>query len=72
MNGQQARWCLYLTPFDFVIKHRTGKSNPADGPSRQYDILKDKTSNAELLAPIQERFTKVSTLKLADFVRGKS
>jgi hypothetical protein len=21
MNGRQARWCLYLTPFDFLIKH---------------------------------------------------
>jgi hypothetical protein len=49
-----------------------GKSNPANGPLRQYDILKDKTSNAELLAPIQECFAKVLTLKLADFVCGKS
>ena len=23
LNGRQARWCLFLTPFDFVIKHRS-------------------------------------------------
>jgi len=34
LNGRQARWCMYLAPFDFVIKHRSGITNPADAPSR--------------------------------------
>src|SRR5438045_9645728 len=37
INGRQARWLVYLTPYDFLIKHRPGTSNPADGPSRQPD-----------------------------------
>src|SRR5438045_8194527 len=35
INGRQARWFVYLTPYDFVIKHRPGTLNPADGPSRR-------------------------------------
>src|SRR5438045_3572327 len=37
INGRQARWLVYLTPYDFVIKHRPGTLNPADGPSRWPD-----------------------------------
>src|SRR5271155_1579727 len=37
INGRQARWLVYLTPYDFVIKHRPGILNPADGPSRRPD-----------------------------------
>ena len=37
INGRQARWLVYLTPYDFVIKHRPGLLNPANGPSRRPD-----------------------------------
>src|SRR5436189_2437025 len=37
INGRQARWLVYLTPYDFIIKHRPGILNPADGPSRRPD-----------------------------------
>ena len=37
INGRQARWLVYLTPYDFIIKHRPGLLNPADGPSRRPD-----------------------------------
>src|ERR1035437_10358129 len=37
INGRQARWQVYLTPYDFIIKHRPGLLNPANSPSRQPD-----------------------------------
>jgi len=37
LNGLQARWCIALAPYDFVIKHQPGKRNPADAPSRRPD-----------------------------------
>jgi hypothetical protein len=37
INSRQARWLVYLTPYDFVIRHRPGLLNPADGPSRRPD-----------------------------------
>jgi hypothetical protein len=39
INGRQARWLVYLTPYDVVIRHRPGLLNPADGPSRRPDYL---------------------------------
>jgi RNase H-like domain found in reverse transcriptase len=37
LNRRQARWAIKLSVFDFVIFHRRGKENPADGPSRRPD-----------------------------------
>ena len=37
INSRQARWLVYLTPYDFIIKHRLGLLNPANGPSRRPD-----------------------------------
>jgi hypothetical protein len=39
INGRQARWLIYLTPYDFIIRHRPGLLNPADGPSRRPDYM---------------------------------
>jgi transposase InsO family protein len=39
INGRQARWLVYLTPYDFIIRHRPGLQNPADGPSRRPDYM---------------------------------
>src|SRR6266536_5185694 len=38
INGRQARWLIYLTPYDFIIRHRPGSLNPADRPSRRPDF----------------------------------
>ena len=39
INGRQARWLVYLTPYDFIIHHRPGTQNPADAPSRRPDYF---------------------------------
>lgn len=72
MNGRQARWCLYLTPFNFIIKHRAGKTNPADGPSRIYEGPNDQTPKDELLAPIQQRIVNISCLTVSDLYACKT
>ena len=45
INGRQAKWLIYLTPYDFIIRHRPGLLNPADGPSRRPDYLAQKGLN---------------------------
>jgi RNase H-like domain found in reverse transcriptase/Reverse transcriptase (RNA-dependent DNA polymerase)/Integrase zinc binding domain/Chromo (CHRromatin Organisation MOdifier) domain len=39
LNGMQTRWAELLATYDFVITHRKGKENPADGPSRRPDYM---------------------------------
>jgi hypothetical protein len=39
INSRQARWLIYLTPYDFIIRHRPGSLNPANGLSRRPDFL---------------------------------
>src|SRR5580693_7965133 len=79
INGRQARWLVYLTPYDFIIKHRPGLLNPADGPSRrpdykaqgepslvQKDILASKLveSNPDLLETARLDLTKLYKLSV--------
>ncbi|VDC04888.1 unnamed protein product [Peniophora sp. CBMAI 1063] len=37
LNRCQARWALYLTRFDFILRHRPGHLNHADPLSRRAD-----------------------------------
>jgi hypothetical protein len=45
---------MFLTPFDFIIKHRPGKTNPADGLSR-IPNSEQAIVGEELTIPIQNR-----------------
>lgn len=55
LHGRQARWCMALSPFDFVIRHRAGKKNPADGPSRMMKAGSRDALDATLLNPLAAR-----------------
>ena len=61
INGRQARWCMTLLPFDFVIKHRAGKTNPADAPSRLFGKSED-AQDPSLLTSLQSRITTDSVM----------
>jgi hypothetical protein len=37
INSRQARWLVYLTLYDFVIRYQPGLLNPADSPSWRPD-----------------------------------
>src|SRR5437763_5929832 len=39
LTRRQARWSEMLSSYDVVIKHRPGKKNPADAPSRCPDYV---------------------------------
>ena len=60
LNGRQARWCYYLTPYDFVIKWRSGSTNPADAPSRRPDYM---TLNEKDDSPEDSSLGLLTTLK---------
>jgi transposase InsO family protein len=70
LNGRQARWCYYLTPYDFVIKWRSGSTNPADAPSRRPDymvpagdgVFEDPSS--ELLGTLGAKIARVQQMRV--------
>nr|OQO05599.1 hypothetical protein B0A51_18108 [Rachicladosporium sp. CCFEE 5018] len=55
LNGRQARWATFLASFDFAIEHRSGKSNPADAPSRRPDYAGESQAVPYLLPILQNK-----------------
>jgi len=52
LNRRQARWALYLSRFDFTLKHMAGsKMGKADGLSRRVDwkVSTDKDNENQVL-----------------------
>ena len=64
LNGRQARWCMYLAGFDFVIRHQPGKRNPADGPSRRSDYADEAPpDHMEWMPTIQNKMARAEHLQ---------
>ena len=57
LNWRQARWAMKLAAFDFNILYRSGKTNPADAPSRcpDYGDLGEVGDTMEKLLPTLQR-----------------
>jgi hypothetical protein len=56
LNERQTWWAVRLTAFDFVIMHRSDKTNPADAPSRCSDYVKATgESISRLLSTLQRK-----------------
>jgi hypothetical protein len=51
LNGRQARWAEDLAAYDFVIEHRPGRLNPADGPSRRPDYRSKDDPEMDYVLP---------------------
>ena len=62
LNRRQARWAMKLSMFDFTIAHRTGKSNPADAPSRRPDYEREKAALDKLLPTLQQKLANLGVL----------
>ena len=62
LNGRQARWAMKLAPYDFTISHRSGKSNPADAPSRRPDYEASRENLNNLLPTLQQKLAAVNAI----------
>ena len=74
LNGRQARWCYYLTPYDFVVKWRSGLTNPADAPSRRSAMVPvgdevQQDSSSELLATLEAKIARVQQIVVPSYLR---
>ena len=68
LTGRRARWAVELAAFDFEIKHRAGKYNPADGPSRRADYARETQAVNTLLPSLQRKLSLISSIS----VRGRN
>jgi len=64
LNQRQVRSYLVLTKYDFVLNHRAGNTNPADGPSRRPDYM------AEAQKPSQ-KYNEAFVQPMRDLLIGK-
>ena len=63
LNKRQARWAMKLAAYDFNIRHRPGKENPADAPSRRPDYVPEAGALDQLLPTLQSKLTAGATVE---------
>ena len=67
LNRRQARWAERLSAFDFEIVYRSGKLNPADGPSRRPDYELPQEASSALLPTLQQKLRAVYMTKIHSY-----
>ena len=64
MNRRQARWSLYLSRFDFALKHIAGKSmERADSLSRRVDWAEEVEKDNENQVMVKEEWLEVRAIE---------
>ena len=69
MNCRQARWALYLSRFDFVLKHIVGsKMGKADGLSRRpdWEVGIEKDNKEQML--VKKEWLEVKKIRITEVV----
>ena len=68
LNLRQIRWAMKLTFFDFIIVHRSRKTNSANASSRRSDYEEFKTIMKILLFTLQNKLFMLRTLIAKDML----
>ena len=69
LNCRQARWALYLSRFDFTLKHISGsKMGKADGLSRRpdWEIGVEKDNEEQML--VKKEWLEVKRIRITEVV----
>jgi len=69
LNCRQARWALYLSRFDFVLKHISGsKMGKADGLSRRLDWEVGVEKDNEEQTLVKKEWLEVKRIQVAEVI----
>jgi len=69
LNRRQARWALYLSRFDFVLKHISGsKMEKADGLSRRPDWEVGVEKNNEEQMLVKKEWLEVKRIRVTEVI----
>jgi len=69
LNHRQARWALYLSRFDFVLKHISGsKIEKADGLSRRPDWEAGIERDNEEQMLVKKEWLEVKRIRIAEVI----
>ena len=69
LNHRQARWALYLSRFDFVLKHISGsKIEKADGLSRRPDWEAGIERDNEEQMLVKKEWLEVKRIRIAEII----
>jgi len=64
LNRRQARWSLYLSRFDFALKHVAGKSmGRVDSLSRRVDWAEEVEKDNENQVMVKEEWLEVRAME---------
>ena len=69
LNRQQARWALYLSRFNFILKYISGsKMEKADGLSRRLDweVSIDKNNEKQML--VKKEWLKLKRIRVVEVI----
>jgi len=72
LNGRQARWCLKLQDYNFILWHISGKTNTkADILSRK-DLIDTQENNKDVQMLKEELWTRRTTAEIMMLKRNKT
>ena len=69
LNRRQARWALYLSRFDFILKHISGsKMGKVDGLSRRpdWEVGVEKDNEEQVL--VKKEWIEVRRVRIAEVI----
>ncbi len=68
LNEKQARWIMQLSICNFIIAHRSEKTNLINASSRWFDYKVENISANRLLLTLQQKLTRIESLNNFIFV----
>jgi len=72
LNGRQARWCLKLQDYNFILWHISGKTNTKADILLRKDLIDTQENNKDVQMLKEELWTRRTTAEIMMLKRNKT